>query len=444
MYDVIVVGAGISGLLSALVLSKNGKKVLVLEKNEYIGGNCNSYIVNNFQVDTGCHAITGLIDGPLNWLINNYFDYMPVFLDYGDYYVRTPSGIKKIPSNIKDFVTFDVLLRRDRLLLSQAIAKALTLSTFGIDLSRKSIYECLPKNLSKDSYDFVNIIAYFLSGKSMKETSVHRLLVGSDFVQESINLNKSLKSLKLATNFSKLATNNISHKQAYPKRGLKTILNSVLYSLPETVEIKTNSCVKNIVEEKKRKMEVSTEENTYYGKNVVYSGFAKDLPKIIDNLPKSYVENLNKIEQTKSLTIWIGLKQKLEYFNYIGSEIYFKNKAYWAMPISNYGEGIAPKGKQLVGFTFVLDHTKSIEEEKKSAYNTILNVFPDLEKYIEMIHCQVTIPEKAAVTLKGYIPDVETPVKNLYLVGTDADKRSMGITRAAYSVIELLKKFKWD
>ncbi|MFQ6063000.1 MAG: FAD-dependent oxidoreductase [Methanosarcinales archaeon] len=33
MYDVIVVGAGISGLLSALVFSKNEKKVLVLEKN---------------------------------------------------------------------------------------------------------------------------------------------------------------------------------------------------------------------------------------------------------------------------------------------------------------------------------------------------------------------------------------------------------------------------
>lgn len=31
-YDVVVIGAGISGLLSALALSKEGKKVLILEK----------------------------------------------------------------------------------------------------------------------------------------------------------------------------------------------------------------------------------------------------------------------------------------------------------------------------------------------------------------------------------------------------------------------------
>ena len=49
-YDVIVVGGGISGLLSALTLSKHGKKVLVLEKDSIVGGNCNSYNVEGFQV----------------------------------------------------------------------------------------------------------------------------------------------------------------------------------------------------------------------------------------------------------------------------------------------------------------------------------------------------------------------------------------------------------
>jgi len=38
--DVIVIGSGISGLLSALALSREGKKVVILEKESYIGGVC--------------------------------------------------------------------------------------------------------------------------------------------------------------------------------------------------------------------------------------------------------------------------------------------------------------------------------------------------------------------------------------------------------------------
>jgi phytoene dehydrogenase-like protein len=47
-------------------------------------------------------------------------------------------------------------------------------------------------------------------------------------------------------------------------------------------------------------------------------------------------------------------------------------------------------------------------------------------------------PEKAAVSL-NYFPSIKTPVNGLYVVGTDTDMRSMGITRAGYSVLELLK-----
>jgi len=50
-YDVVVIGAGISGLLSALALSKEGKRVLVLEKEGYLGGVCRSYEVDGYYVD---------------------------------------------------------------------------------------------------------------------------------------------------------------------------------------------------------------------------------------------------------------------------------------------------------------------------------------------------------------------------------------------------------
>ena len=477
-YDVIVVGAGVSGLLAALTLSKHGKKVLVLEKSRHLGGNCSSYIVDGYQVDTGAHAITHLIEGPLKRLMDNYFDFLPVFEDYGYYYVRTENTFIKVPSNLKDFVTFDVLPRKDRVLLSQSLTKAFTLSSFGIDLSGQSVYDFLPKNLSKDTYDFVDTISVFLSGRSMKETSAQRVLSGSNFVRDSITQDQfdamigkfepkkrqSAESIlasilpyhfhaslqarmtKVAqpfTSLERLATNNVNFSQGYPRKGLKALLNAILSSLPETVEIKKECQVTSILVQNGKVSGVEADE-IYTSDLVIYTGFATELPRLIKDLPQDYVGNLNGIVHSKSLTIWLGLEKELPEFNYTGSEIWFKDFAYWAMPISNYDPSLAPKDRQLIGFSFVIDESKSEEQELKKAYDTIFRAHPNIEKHIEMQHEQIIIPEKAAVTIDGKFADIRTPIRNLYIAGTDTDKRSMGITRASYSIIELLKILNED
>ncbi|MBU4077001.1 MAG: NAD(P)/FAD-dependent oxidoreductase [Euryarchaeota archaeon] len=463
-YDVIVIGGGISGLMSALVLSKHGKSVLVLEKNDAVGGNCNSYMVDGFQVDTGPHAITHLREGPLRRLMDEYFTYVPVFLDYGTYFVRTEKGLTKIPSNIQDFVTFDVLPRKDRLLLSQALTKALTLNAFGMLDGNQSVFDFLPNGLSKDTLDFVDAIAPFLSGKSMKETSVNRVLYGSSFVRDSVSedifkdetttngnsysstltgmLSKYQLTARLST-LGRLATNRVAYAQAYPRGGLKSFLNAVLYSMPGNVIIKTGSKVNEIICDDERATGVVTDTETYTADTVVYSGFVKTLSSLVP-LPSDFKENISRIEQTLSLTIWLGLSCKMKEFDYTGSEIWFKNGAYWAMPISNYDPDIAPKGKQLIGFTFIIDDKKNIESEKKHALEIIIKAVPGIENKIEMMHYQVTIPEKAAVTINGFIAGQRSPIANLYLVGTDTDNRSMGVTRAGYTVLELLKVMKED
>lgn len=477
-YDVIVVGAGISGLLAALTLSKHGKKVLVLEKSKHLGGNCNSYVVDGYQVDTGAHAITHLIEGPLKRLMDNYFDYLPIFEDYGHYYIRTEGSLVKVPSNLKDFVTFDVIPRKDRVLLSQTLTKAFTLSSFGIDLSDQSVYDFLPKNLSKDTYDFVDTISAFLSGKSMKETSAQRVLSGSSFVRDSItqeqfdamigkleprkrqstesilasvlpyHLHASLHSRMTRvtqpfTSLERLAKNDVNYSQGYPRKGLKALLNSILYSLPETVKIKKECEVKSILVQDGKVSGVEADE-IYSSDIVIYTGFATELPRLIKDLPPEYVKDLTKIVHCKSLTIWLGLTETLPEFNYTGSEIWFKDFAYWATPISSYDPSLAPKDKQLIGFSFVINENNNDEQEVKKAYETIYRAHPKIEKYIEMRHEQIMIPEKAAVTIDGKFADIRSPIKNLYIAGTDTDRRSMGITRAAYSIIELLKMLNED
>ncbi|MFX0092995.1 MAG: FAD-dependent oxidoreductase, partial [Candidatus Hodarchaeota archaeon] len=49
-YDVIVIGSGAGGLLTALGLSRSGMKVLVLEKEQHVGGRWRSYNVDGYQV----------------------------------------------------------------------------------------------------------------------------------------------------------------------------------------------------------------------------------------------------------------------------------------------------------------------------------------------------------------------------------------------------------
>lgn len=477
-YDVVVIGAGISGLLAALTLSKHGKKVLVLEKRQHIGGNCNSYMVDDYQVDTGVHAITHLVEGPFKMLMDNYFDYQPIFEDYGYYYIRTERTFVKVPSNLKDFVTFDVLPRKDRVLLSQTLTKAFTLSSFGIDLSNQSVYEFMPKNLSEDTYDFVDAMCRSLSGKPMKETSAQRVLYGSSFVRDSVtqeqfdaiirklepnkhqsaesilasiipyHLHASLQSRmtkikKPFTSLERLATNDVNGSQGYPRKGLKALLNAVLYSLPESVEIKTECEVKSIFVQDGKVSGVEADE-IYTPDLVIYTGFATELPRLIKNLPPEYIADLKNIVHNKSLTIWLGMEKEIPEFKYTGSEIWFKELAYWASPISNYDPSLAPKDKQLIGFTFIIDENNTEEHELKKAYDTIFRAVPKAEKYVDMQHEQITIPEKATVSIGGKFADIRTPIKNFYIAGTDTDKRSMGITRASYSIIELLKVLNED
>lgn len=69
-YHSIVVGGGIAGLTSAAYLAREGKRVLLIEKNRECGGLVNSFSHNGFQFDAGIRALenAGIIFPMLNEL----------------------------------------------------------------------------------------------------------------------------------------------------------------------------------------------------------------------------------------------------------------------------------------------------------------------------------------------------------------------------------------
>ncbi|HRG43192.1 MAG TPA: FAD-dependent oxidoreductase, partial [Saprospiraceae bacterium] len=59
-YDYVIIGSGIAGLICAAYLSKKGNSVIVLEKNQQIGGCLQVFSRDKKILDTGVHYIGGL------------------------------------------------------------------------------------------------------------------------------------------------------------------------------------------------------------------------------------------------------------------------------------------------------------------------------------------------------------------------------------------------
>ncbi|MBZ3935816.1 phytoene desaturase family protein [Methanimicrococcus blatticola] len=505
-YDAIVVGGGISGLMSALVLSKHGNRVLVLEKDEVVGGNCRSYQVDGFTVDTGPHAITALRGGPLPLLMDQYYDVVPQFQPYGNYYIRTPdASLVGCPTNVRDFLMFDYLPVKDRMKLAKTIGAVMLKVSRGEDYSDRSVYDCLPEGLGPETLGFANTFSMFMSGRGMKETSVQRMAAGAGVAKEKNKLTpeeykaivkgkagkkeekkedkkdekkekdetkekdgkkgkdekkgkgkkKSKTSQPADNNDSVLAAfkKTLTHKggfstQGYPIGGVQAVTDCTLRSMPALTEIQTETRVQKILAEfdsesgKDKAIGVETADAEYYADLIIHTGFASALPQMME-LPAEYVNQLKGIDHTVSLSVWLGLDEMRPEFDYVGSEVWFKEMPYWGGPISNYDPNLAPEGCQSVGFAFI-PQQKDVKAKVDDAYNQLFELLPDIEKHVAMRHDQITVPEKAAITVRGEFADIRSPIENLYIAGTDTDKRSMGVTRAAYSVMELIGKLHAD
>lgn len=444
-YDAIVIGGGISGLLTTLVLTSEGKRVLVLEKSDVWGGNCRTYRVNNYAIDTGPHAITGLGTGPLQILIDNYFDVKPTFIPIGEYYARDGRKLQPIPLTIKQLADFSILSRMDRVLFFKAMIDAVASSSIPIRKNKleKSVYDYIKRyNFSPKALHFIDTLSYFLSGKSMAETPAWRMLGGSGYLDEDKEAN--LKSKNHIEKIKKLAKNDYG-TQGYPLGGIQSITDAVLKSIPKSrVTFHAQEEVLEIKTEHGKTTGVKTDRGTYHARLVVYSGFTKDLPSLVRELEPLYVKSLKKIKQTRSMVLWLGLKEKMPELSYMGSEVYFNtNTPYWAIPVSNYDPSLAPKGKQLVGFSTVIMEDND-QKQLQKLRNTVCKAIPGIKAKIEFEHVQITIPEKAAITTDTRFPSPQSPVTGLYLVGTDTDIRSMGVTRASYSVLEAMKFMRQD
>src|ERR1043165_1936350 len=87
MYDVIIIGAGAAGLMAARELTRAGKRILILEARDRIGGRIYTFSGNGFSVpvEAGAEFIHG--EAKVT---------MDVLKEYGIAYAKTDGAFKQI------------------------------------------------------------------------------------------------------------------------------------------------------------------------------------------------------------------------------------------------------------------------------------------------------------------------------------------------------------
>src|SRR4030042_4155719 len=60
-YDVLIIGAGMSGLAAGIRLAYFDKKVCILEKHHRVGGLHSFYSKDGYKLDVGLHAMTNYV-----------------------------------------------------------------------------------------------------------------------------------------------------------------------------------------------------------------------------------------------------------------------------------------------------------------------------------------------------------------------------------------------
>jgi len=74
-YDIVIIGSGLGGLVSANILARHGYSVCVLEKNNQYGGNLQTFVRDKSIFDTGVHYIGSLAEGQN---LHQYFTYLGI------------------------------------------------------------------------------------------------------------------------------------------------------------------------------------------------------------------------------------------------------------------------------------------------------------------------------------------------------------------------------
>ena len=479
-YDIVIIGSGLGGLVSANILSQHGYKVCVLEKNNQFGGNLQTFVRDRKIFDTGVHYIGGLEEGQN---LNQYFRYLGIMddlnlqqLDKDKFDVVTFDGNKEEYYHAQGYDNFESSL------IKQFPDEETTIHTYCQKLqdvcNSFPLYNLDGKNLNYDQSILTLKVTDYLD--SITENSLLKsVLAGSNilyagykktpFYVHALSINSYIQSSWRCINgggqISKLLIRKIKE------------YGGEVYKYQEVVKFGF---------ENDNLTSVSTKKGNIIKGDIFISNIEPKLTiKMLGGkgIRKSYVNRINQIESIISgFTLYIVFKPKT--FKYLNYNYYHFKDPDNIWNAQNYTSSSWPEGymismgakknqtewaEGLTAMTYMRfddvkqwkdtfntvakksdrgDEYKKFKEEKIEIFITeIEKKFPDIRNCIQSVHASTPLSYRDYIgnnegSMYGYVKDADSPMKtflspktqlkNLFFTGQSLNMHGiLGVTISA-------------
>jgi phytoene dehydrogenase-like protein len=430
-YDAIIAGGGAGGLLTALALSHKGKKVLVVEQGDRLGGVWHGYWVDGFRVDQGLHVITRVKRGAFARFLRNYLSPPPEFVLHDGWYFRVHDKIGTIPSSVGETLRWPLTGMRGRLGLARIGAKIKTMKLEEMEKYKDITFlEFMQSNNATNQVmlDVMQSAIYMAAGVGIDKASAYEAL---RTLKDTDKESSKLGSIK------RLLFGGSEYDEGYVVGGMAALVKRVTDAINGNYVL--NASVEAIHAENGRVAGLTVNGTRLDHRHIVSNIPLWSMDKIIDSPDpevNAFFERWSSMQPTRGITLWLGLSKPV-----IGDRqnrvLVHPNPNRWIVSISSFDPSCAPDGKELVAIAMMAIPGKSVEEMVEIMKgNGLPEYYPGLLENIEMEHVQVSYATRAAL-IPGQTdldrPGPRTPVDGLYIVGTDTAGSGVGLQQAAQS-----------
>jgi len=385
-YDVIIIGAGISGLVCGCYLAKAGMKVLIIEQHNKAGGYCTSFRRNDFIFDAAAHSFGAYRE---NGTIRRVFDGLEIH--------------KKI--EIKKFDPTDIIITPDYKISFWAdlnktlkeLQKAFSEESDNINNFFNFLLKPEPNSLSKiRSWTFKNLLDQYFTNNMLK-TILATPLLGYGGLPPS--LISAFSGTKIYTEF-------LLDGGYYPEGGMQALSNALAERFKEFGgQLLLSRLVKKIKVKNSNIAGVILEKNGFIPSTYVVSScdarqtFLRFLGKKI--VSEELLNKLNNMTPSLSMFIlYLGIDKYFKALPKPGSNIWFLphydiEKLYLLVKNRNttnlaehYMVRLSPDGRTILAFVNAPFKNKGywVKNKEKLLESFIgqieKNTIPNLSKHI--------------------------------------------------------------